>query len=68
VSTDDGKLCPKPRPGARKSPTGVVRTETLNARATPETLGRIDADRRTVDGRRESRADVIERWAGRAGE
>jgi hypothetical protein len=50
VSTDDGKLCPKPRPGARKSPTGVVRTETLNARATPETLARIDADRRTVDG------------------
>jgi hypothetical protein len=68
VSTDDEKPCPKPRPGARRSPTGEVRTETLNARATPETLARIDADRRTVDGKRESRADVIERWAGRAGE
>lgn len=60
---------PYPRPAARKSGPGARRSAVLNARVTPETLARIDADRGTRDdGKRESRADVVERWAMRCGD
>lgn len=58
-----------PRPNARKSGPGARRSAVLNARVTPETLARIDADRGTRDdGKPESRADVVERWAMRCGD